>query len=390
LQEKERKARDQQDFINFQLNEFQEAQVQADEEEQLEQELRLLQNSEEIREALGYSCETLYNREEGSAHQQLSEVIDQLERFSDVGEEYQRLLSQLVDARESIKESTFGLEHMLEAIDSDPERLSYIEERLAVYHNLKLKYKVRTGADLLALYEKLQLEESVYASLSGQILKLQQAASAGEAELIELAQQLESRRKEGIPLLEKKINGLLSEVGFQDAKVELALSRTQVEKGWLHLDEEALRPTSRGINKLSFLIRTNPGLPMGELSQIASGGEISRVMLAIKAALADKSEFPVLIFDEIDTGISGEIANKVGQVMRQLARRFQILSITHLPQIASKGDEHFIIFKEVADGRTSSSVRRLGLDERVYQIARMISGDDPSESAIRNALEMIG
>lgn len=390
LGKKEKEARHQQDFLDFQLEELKEANLQAEEEEQLEQELNLLQNSAEIRDALSFTCETLYNKEEHSAHEQVSEVVAQLEKFSNVGEEYKKHVEQLIESREVIKETSFALQNMLDVVDSDPARLSFIEERLAVYHNLKLKYKLRTGAELVAHYKTLSEQSDEFASLEGRIAELRGQEIDRKAKVLALGLALEDSREKGRKPLEKQINDLLTEVGFKDAELMMKIERNYQESGELELEGQSLRTTSNGINKIAFMIRTNPGLPMGSLSQIASGGEISRVMLAIKSALADRLEFPVLIFDEIDTGISGEIANKVGRVMQKLAERFQIISITHLPQIASKGNEHFMILKEIEKGRTISSVRKLGLDERIYQLARMINGDDPSESAIKNALEMIG
>jgi len=390
LEKKEQDARNRQDFLDFQIEELKEANLQAEEEEQLEQELNLLQNSEEIRDALSFACETLYNREELSVHQQVSEVLGQLEKFSNVGEEYKKQVEQLIESREIIKETSFSLQNMLDAVDSDPARLSFIEERLAVYHGLKLKYKLRSGSELVELYEKLCEQADDFASLEGRIAELKGQEVERKAKVLSLGLELEESREKGRKALEKQINDLLAEVGFKDAQLMMKIDRNYQENGELELEGKSLRASSNGINKVTFLIRTNPGLPMGSLSQIASGGEISRVMLAIKSALADRLEFPVLIFDEIDTGISGEIANKVGRVMHKLAERFQIISITHLPQIASKGHDHFMILKEVKKGRTVSSVKKLGLDERIYQLARMISGDDPSESAIKNALEMIG
>jgi DNA repair protein RecN (Recombination protein N) len=323
-------------------------------------------------------------------HQQVSEVVSQLEKFSNVGEEYKNYVEQLIESRELLKETSFALQNMLDAVDSDPERLSFIEERLGIYHNLKLKYKLRSGAELVELYEKLCEQADEFASLEGRITELRKLEVEQKENVMALGLELEESREKGRHALEEQINNLLTEVGFNEARLMMKIERNFQENGDLEIEGKHIRATSSGINKVTFLIRTNPGLPMGPLSQIASGGEISRVMLAIKSALADRLEFPVLIFDEIDTGISGEIANKVGRVMQHLAERFQIISITHLPQIASKGHDHFMILKEVENGRTISSVRKLGLDERIYQLARMISGDDPSESAIKNALEMIG
>ena len=390
LVQQESQAKERQDFLNFQVEELTLANLEAEEEEQLEQELNLLQNSEEIRDALAFACESLYNREEQSVHQQMSDVLAQLQKFEEVGEEYKKQVEQLVESRELIKEASFTLQNMLDTVDSDPERLAFIEERLAVYHQLKLKYKLRSGAELVELLKKLTDQADDFASLELRIADLRKSAETQQAALLEIGLQLEEKRELAKIALEHHINRLLTEVGFKEAELQVQIDRNFQENGELEHEGKKIKGSRTGFNKATFLIRTNPGLPVGPLSQIASGGEISRVMLAIKSALADRLDFPVLIFDEIDTGISGEIAKKVGNVMQKLAERFQIISITHLPQIASKGREHFMIHKEIENGRTISSVRRLGLDERVYQLARMISGDDPSESAIKNALEMIG
>jgi len=182
---------------------------------------------------------------------------------------------------------------------------------------------------------------------------------------------------------------MLTEVGFKQADFRIEVARTEQENGLLELAGKGIKLGPRGFNKIQFMIRTNPGMPEGPLSQIASGGEISRVMLAVKAALAERADFPVLIFDEIDAGISGEIALKVGQVMQRLAARFQILSITHLPQIASKGRNHYRIHKEIQGENTSSSVQVLGREERIQELAQMLSGAVPTPSALKNAIELL-
>jgi DNA repair protein RecN (Recombination protein N) len=178
-------------------------------------------------------------------------------------------------------------------------------------------------------------------------------------------------------------------VALDGAEFEVAVGRIPQEGGALTIEGQQYKAVPTGINQVDFRIRTNPGMPMGSLAQIASGGEVSRVTLAIKAALADKAELSVLIFDEIDTGISGETANKVGKVMQKLAQRYQVIAITHLPQIAGKGARHFKIYKEVVDEKTVSNLRPLEDDERVLELARMLSGAEPTPSAIENAKELI-
>lgn len=382
------KAQEQKDFLDFQLQELEAAGIEEGEEEALEQEIHLLQNSEEVKEALSFATQALYE-DEMSMYNRLSEVLQQFERFGDAQTAFQEQLGLLKDANENLREVSFSFAGMLESVESDPERLAFIEERLALYHSLKLKYKAQDGAELMAILHRLQGQRDAISSLSGNLYELRQTLAQDQKSLITKGLSLENKRIAASKELAHKINSLLGEVGFVDAQLEILVERKVEYGGFLTIDDQAIRPGPKGINHIRFMIRTNPGLPMGPLSQIASGGEISRVMLAIKSALADKSAFPVLIFDEIDTGISGEIAQKVGRVMRSLAQRFQILSITHLPQIAAKGHQHFVIYKDVENGRTFSSVRQLDDDSRIQELAKMLSGDNPPASAMQNARELL-
>lgn len=390
LEAREAQSRQQLEFTQFQLNELKEAGISAGEEEQLEQELNLLQNSEEIREALGMSVDRLYEQEDVSLYEQLSEVLEPLQKVAGVNKLIASEVSRLTDALNTFKDSAYSLKNLLETVESDPERLSFIEERLAVYHSLKLKYGVKTGEELIAKYEELQNGMEEFDSLADRIVGLGKEHAKLMKQLGTQGLAIEKMRFSVKKDLENRINALLKEVGFQDAHFEVVIERLKGSgANAINIEGESVQPGSRGINLVSFLIRTNPGLPVGPLSQIASGGEISRVMLAIKTVLADKSEFPVLIFDEIDVGISGEIAKKVGDVMKRLGEKFQILSITHLPQIAGKGHQHFMIRKQIQGETTVSSVHQLSHEERINELAKMISGEDPTESALRNATELI-
>ena len=388
LEAEEATAKQQFDYYNFQVQELAEANLQETEEEELEQELKLLQNSEEIREALRFSVEKLYN-EEQAVYQTISQILQHLSKVASFEATISEETERLVDIKEVLKEMTFNLQNVLETVEADPERLNFIEERLGVYYRLKRKYNVKTPKELIAILEEYERKIEKFSSIEDTILQLKNDLEREQATLLQMGLELEAKRKEHIAELEWKVNHLLTEVGFKEAKFMVPLERNVTENGVLVVEGEKIRPTSSGINKLNFRIQTNPGLPAGLLSEIASGGEVSRVMLAIKTALADKSEFPVLIFDEIDTGISGEVARKVGNVMHKLASQFQIISITHLPQIAAKGDQHYLIFKEVFNGMTSSSVRQLTKNERVREIAKMIGGENPSDTAMKNAMELM-
>ncbi|WNJ18932.1 DNA repair protein RecN [Pontibacter sp. G13] len=376
------------EYFRFMVDELEKAELQAEEEEQLEQELNLLQNSEDVREALGMAVERLYQQDQ-AIFNQLGELLDPLKRVEGVDKSIAEEVSRLMEVQESVKESAFSFQNMLDTVGSDPERLAFLEERLSLYHGLKLKYNCQSGADLVGLLDSTVGKLDEFQSLEGRIGDLEQQRSKVLEELTIIGQQLEQARIQGKGNLEKLVTNLLSEVGFEKARFEVAIERNEHADGLLEIEGQRVKPISKGINKVYFLIQTNPGMPAGPLSQIASGGEVSRVMLAIKAALAEKSDFPVMIFDEIDTGISGEIANKVGNVMKKLSRRFQILSITHLPQIAAKGANHLQVKKRVVGDSTQSTVETLAHEERVKVLAEMLSGASPTESAMKNAAELM-
>ncbi len=388
LEAEEATARQQSDYYSFLVQELTEANLQEEEEETLEQEIQLLQSATEIREALQLSTEQLYNQEV-SAYHLLSQSLGVLQKVEKIDPVIGMAVDKLSEWKEGMREIVYHLQNLLENVEENPERLAFIEERLGIYFKLKRKYNVKSGRELILLRDNYSQNLERFSSIESSIADLKAQLSHELQILAEIGLNLEAQRQKFIPDLEEKVNTLLKEVGFKDARFIIKLFRNTADTGLLLLAGEQVRPLASGINKATFLIQTNPGLPAGELSAIASGGEVSRVMLAIKSVLADKSEFPVLIFDEIDTGISGETANKVGAVMQKLAKAFQILSITHLPQIAAKGNHHFLIFKETLSHTTFSGVRVLNEKERVVEIAKMIGGDNPSENALRSAAELI-
>ncbi|MEM6765220.1 MAG: DNA repair protein RecN [Bacteroidota bacterium] len=388
LLKQEQEAKEQQEYFQFQLQELTAANLKEGEEEELEQELNLLQHAEEIRGALAGGVMQLYE-EDQSVYQQLSTLLEPLQKVSGVHQQVNEEVQKLLEAQNTIKETSFQLQHMLDTMDSEEGRMTEIEERLATYHNLKLKYKLASGDELLEKLQEFQAKVVAFESIEERVAELTAKLSEQEKIIIQKGLALEEKRLAAKPQLEDMVENILKEVGFTKARFDIAFQRIEKAEGGLMIEGAHIHPDKTGLNTCTFMIQSNPGVPPGPLSEIASGGEISRVMLAIKATLAEKSDFPVMIFDEIDTGISGEIAQKVGKVMRDLSERFQILSITHLPQIAAKGHQHYKIYKEVKDTITISSVRMLNHDERIGEVAMMLSGHEPSESAIRNAEELI-
>jgi DNA repair protein RecN (Recombination protein N) len=388
LVQEEAHAKQQQDYFKFLLEELTTANLNEDEAATLEQELELLEHAGEIKESLGFTSESLYDSE-SSAYAQLSEAIGRLDRAAKINAQIAAQQQSLHEARILIQDAVRELSHLNDNIDLDPGTLAAMQERSDFLHRLQKKYNVGSVAELIALRAEYDTKVGHVDSLGDQIIKLEKGLATAEKALATAGKNLEASRQKVAKTLNTSVDDLLRQVGLDNAKFEVTLSRNLDPHGILELDGQRIQPTSNGLNTVDFRIRTNAGMPMGSLGQIASGGEISRVMLAIKAALAEKAELSVLIFDEIDTGISGETANKVGKVMAQLAKRYQLIAITHLPQIAAKGDHHFRIYKEVADGKTISRVAVLDQDGRVMELAYMLSGADPSDSAIRNAKELI-
>lgn len=391
---REKEARMQSDYFRFQMEELQAAKLDAAEAERLEEQLSLLEHSEQVREALEGAAENLYNGET-SLYNRLSETLRSLRKVEGFSKGLREQTQRLDDVRETLQDVTYELEKLQGDAAAEPGQLKKTEERVDQYNRLKMKFGVRTVEELIAVRDDFESRIHDFESMEEQILALDKEIQTASAQLATQALDLEAKRRKAIPALEKRVNALLQEVSLEGAAFTVELIRNLDEEGWLVVPSAARGKTERcrvnatGINHVEFNIRTNKGMPPGPLARIASGGEVSRVMLAIKAALAEKASLSVLIFDEIDTGISGETAHRVGKVMQQLGSLYQVISITHLPQIAGKGSRHFLLYKTTGAKTTRSHARLLQGDDRVLELAKMLSGDPPPKSAIENAKEII-
>ncbi len=388
LRQQEADARRQEDYLRFQVTELTEATLQADEDEQLEQQLSVLQHAETITEVLARNYSTL---EEGDTalNAMLRQVQRELEKTRSLDTRLAAPLEKLHEAREALTDVAAHLQRLAESTELDPAAQARATERLNTYNKLKLKYAVRTGAELVSLREQFAAQLNLLGSVAQQLLALETESQRRLQELTRLGLLLENRRLEVIGELQLQVEGLLHEVGLPNAKFEIQLVRNTKAGGVLQLEGQAVQPLATGINTVQFKIRTNAGVPMGPLASVASGGEVSRVMLAIKTALAGKMALGTLIFDEIDTGISGEVALRVGSVMQALGTRHQVLTITHLPQIASRSGSHYYIYKTTDNGRAYSRLRLLTAPERADEIAKMIGGAQPSPGARQTAVELL-
>ena len=371
------KAKSELDYFQFQFDELEKASLADDEQERLEQELYTLNNAEEIKRNL-LGAFYLMQDGETSALIQLREAghhLYTLEKFNpEIAELHERLKSTLIE----LKDISAEIENIEQRTHTDETKAVEINDRLSLIYNLQKKHRVSTNTELLQLQE--ELSEKIQQALFGdeEIAKLQKQITAEKQELEKLAGQLSANRAKIIPNIEKQVIEALAEMGMPNSTLKIELSLLPPKGGDSHLGPD-------GSDQVRFLFSANKGHALAEMSKVASGGELSRLMLSIKSLIARYTALPTIIFDEIDTGISGEVANKVGQIMERLAGNLQVISITHLPQIASKGQSHYFVYKDDGSATTYTRIKQLTEPERVVEIAKMLSGDKPGESALQNA-----
>lgn len=363
------------DYAEFQLTQLVETALVADEQELLEAEAEQLEHASEIKEAL-LKAVYLLDESEQSVNQSLKDSVSTLNSVSNylggLNDLSERLNSCLIETKDILRE----LEVLNNDMDVDPNRLDFVNTRLDTIYTLEKKHNVDSVAGLLELqasYEQ-QLQDLEFGS--EEIEALEKELAEQTQKVLALAQELSKARKACAPQIETELSDLLHELGMPNAR--------------LSLDFKALEkcgPT--GLDVVTFLFSANKDRGMQPITAIASGGEISRVMLSLKYVLSKSAALPAIIFDEIDTGVSGEIAAKMGAMMQNMSAHMQVLSITHLPQIASKGVQHFKVYKKDVESGTVSSIKQLSNEERIAEIAQMLSGANLTDAAINNAKELL-
>jgi DNA repair protein RecN (Recombination protein N) len=363
------------DYLQFQLDEFLKMQLVPGEEQTIEQELETLENAEEIKLALTRAHSGLDGEESGLL-QGLNVVKSTLSGVAKYNGSIQQLLERLNSAFIELKDIANELESVNEEIHHDPTRTSLLRERLDDMFRLFKKHGVNTTVDLLRIQNETDAKLQQIGSLEEDIVKASAALEQAGKKLKQLAQQLHKARAKAIPEFRESIAALLKDLGMPNAILQIEL--TELEQ----LRED-------GNDKVVFMFNANKGEQPKALSKIASGGELSRLMLSLKSVLAGHTLLPTIIFDEIDTGISGDIAAKAGAILEQLGTRMQVVVITHLPQVASKGQHHLFVYKEDDNERTVSRIRRLNEKERVEEIAKMLSAGAPGDAARKNARELL-
>ena len=377
IKEQARKNKEEEDYLNFQFNQLNEANLEIEEQNQLEEELDILSHSEEIKSSL-YSCNNLLQGSDISILSQLRNILSQLKNVDKFYTPTKEWLERLESSYIELKDIADDIESKGDDVEYNPERMEYVNERLNTIYTLEKKHNKETVAELLELKESLQKKLELISNSDEQINLITEKLNKQRETLSSLAKRLSEKRKSGADNLVKQMIETLSNLGMPNVQFQIDLKETKDFR-------------VNGTDEISFLFNANKGSNLQELSQIASGGEIARVMLSLKSLMAGATDLPTLIFDEIDTGVSGSIADKMAIIMKQMSKseNRQVISITHLPQIASRGTVHYKVFKEDKDNETLSHIVVLNTEERVQEIAHMLSGENLTEAAINNAKELL-
>lgn len=369
-------AKSRQDYEQFLFNELENANLKADEQSLMEIELQTLNNAESIKRSL-VNAYSLLSDQEASALPVLKEVIVQIQAIERFNPDYallnERLRSALIELKD-IAAETLNLE---ESTVFNPSRIEEINNRLDVIYTLEQKHKVNSIEELMGIHQKLSDNLNNLLSSDEEIDRLNQEIAQLKEQLEQMAATLSADRGQSIIATENQVAAVLQLVGMPNAKIKIV--KTPLEE--LNKD---------GKDNVVLLFSANSGQPPAPVGKVASGGELSRLMLALKSIMAKHTALPTLIFDEIDTGISGETALRVGDVIGDLEKNMQVMCITHLPQIAAKGEAHYFVYKNEKGVRPTTGIRRLAPEERIHVIAEMLSGKDPGLPAIANAKELLG
>lgn len=364
------------DYIGFQFKELDEASLNdPEEQEKLEKELELLTKSEEIKAALNKVTHLLGNAE-SDIISQLSELKNTLSPYSSADNRIEDLRKRIESTYIEVKDIFSEAESLEESVVFDPEKIEKSQDRLGLFYRLQKKHQVSTIAELIVIREDLDARMLNFSGLEEKITKLKNEIALLEKDLVTRAEKIRAKRKKSTPQIEKELVTLLVELGMPNATFMVQF-------------EELGAPTSAGMDKITFLFSANKGSSPQPLNKVASGGELSRLMLGLKSIFAKSKSLPSIIFDEIDTGVSGSVADKMGRIMKEMALSMQVLTITHLPQLASKGSAHFFVYKEDDDKHTYTRIKKLSVEERVVEVAKMLSSGDPSVKAMENARELL-
>jgi DNA repair protein RecN (Recombination protein N) len=362
------------DYNRFQFTELEEAGFRENELEEIDAELKLLNNSEGIKAALNKTYFEL-RESESPVVQQLKVLLNQLNIYASYHPDLPALLQRLQSAQIELQDIAEDIDRISEHINYDPEKIERLNERLSMGYKLQKKHGVSSTSELLDIQKQLAAKLQAVLNIENAIQQKEKERDKLFADAILLAKKIAEGRKKQVKPLEDKVNKLLVQVGMPNAK--------------LKVDIKPVELNFFGADTIDFLFDANRSGQFQPVRKVASGGELSRLMLCIKSLVAQSVDLPTMIFDEIDTGISGEAARQVGIIMKELAESRQVICITHQPQIAGKATAHFFVYKEIVKNTVKTNIRRLSTEERITTIAKMLSGEKPTAAAMENAKEMV-
>lgn len=375
LKEASRKNKEEEDYLRFQYAALSEAALREGEQEELEAELEALTHSEEIKSGL-FAVTNLLSGEDQNVEAMLKSALESVRNIQSVFPKADEIVQRLESAYLDLKDLRSETERLFDEIEFNPDRQQLVEDRLGVIYDLQKKHSVATVRQLIELRDNIGSKLQNIDSMEEKISSAENILSEKREQLSDLARRLSEKRLAAISDIEKELTSRLSYLGMPNARFECRITPKQ-------------QPDETGMDDVQFLFSANKNTDLLPVSQIASGGEISRLMLCVKAMIAGATALPTIIFDEIDTGTSGEMADKMGRIMQDMSRNMQVIAITHLPQIASKGDFHYIVYKKDTEDSTQTYMRQLSSEERITEIARLLSGAETTAQAIENAKVML-
>lgn len=387
LQQRETRLHEKRELLEFQVQEIAKADPKEGEGESLESEERILRNSERIFQASNQITNLLYDGE-GSVSEKLSTAENALTGLEGVDPLFEKWMKECESARIGVEEIVNNIQTFASRVEFNPQRLEILRERLGLFSQLKKKYG-GSIEQVLKHWEEAKKELDQIENIGDEIDRVSTALEEEKKILTHLCEELSAQRRNVASNLEKETVAALEELGLKNSVFCISVEPKKNPEGPVQIGGQNYAVSSRGIDTAEFFISLNPGENPKKLTRVASGGEISRIMLALKTVLAEADRIPVMVFDEIDTGISGRIARVVGKNLKEVSRNHQVICITHLPQIASMGDLHFCVEKEVKANRSRTKIRPLGKEERVMEIAKLMGGEKVTESTIQSARELL-
>ncbi|MBR3559444.1 MAG: DNA repair protein RecN [Bacteroidales bacterium] len=364
------------DYNLYTIEELEKADLQPDEQSEIEQKIKELSSAESIKSHLYNATRILSEQEDDNILYRLKMLQQECRPLESVGAEYAAFSRRIDDLLTETQDLAYEMSRKNDTVEVNPALTDQLNERLDLLFSLQNKYRAEDNRALLQLLANLQKEVATYSDNKEQLAEAEAEVQNLEAEVRRQAARLSASRKEAAPALVNAMEERLHRLGMPGSRFVVTL-------------DDSGEPRDNGIDTATFLFSANAGVAPADIAKIASGGEMSRIMLCLKSIITDSMYLPTIIFDEIDTGISGETASKVGQMMRLLANRHQVIAITHLPQIAACGTQHLLVYKQTTENRTSTNIKTLSMPEREEMIATMMSGESRTESAILTAREML-